>query len=82
LGLDIVELIMAVEEEFAFAIPDVDAGKLETVGQLFAYVQAHAPTGSAPDAWARLLAVVAREVGVEQESLRAETRFVYDLRMD
>jgi len=81
-GLDIVEMIMAVEEEFEFAIPDAEASKLETVGQLFAHVQAHAPMGRAPEAWERLLAVIARDVGVEAASLRAETRFVYDLRMD
>lgn len=82
MGLDIVELFMAVEEEFQCAIPDADAAKLETVGQLFAYVQAHAPAGSAPDAWQRLLATIAREVGVEPSSLRAESRFVRDLHMD
>ena len=73
---------MAVEEEFDFAIPDAAASKLETVGQLFAYVQAHAPTGSTRDVWERLGAVIAREVGVEAASLRPETSFVYDLRMD
>ena len=82
MGLDITEMIMAVEEEFEFSIPDAEASKLETVGQLFAYVQAYAPTGHTQNAWERLLAVIAHDVGVEASSLRAETRFVYDLRMD
>lgn len=38
MGLEIVELIMAVEERFDIEIPDEDAEKLETVGAIHAYV--------------------------------------------
>lgn len=38
-SLDAVELVMAIEEEFGIEIPDEDAEKLETVGQIIAYVQ-------------------------------------------
>ncbi len=37
-SLDIVELVMALEEEFELEIPDEDAEKLETVGALIQYV--------------------------------------------
>lgn len=37
-SLDVVELIMAVEEEFDIEIPDEDAENLATVGQIIAYV--------------------------------------------
>lgn len=37
-SLDVVELIMAVEEEFGIEIPDEDAENLTTVGQIQAYV--------------------------------------------
>lgn len=37
-SLDVVELIMAVEEEFSIEIPDEDAENLTTVGQIEAYV--------------------------------------------
>lgn len=37
-SLDIVELIMAIEEEFEIEIPDDDAQKLKTVGEALAYV--------------------------------------------
>ncbi|HHX94612.1 MAG TPA: acyl carrier protein [Clostridia bacterium] len=37
-SLDIVELIMALEEEFDLEIPDEDAEKLTTVGAAVAYV--------------------------------------------
>ncbi len=37
-SLDIVELIMAIEEEFEIEIPDEDAEKLLTVNQTIEYV--------------------------------------------
>ena len=38
-SLDIVELIMALEEEYDMEIPDEDAEKLQTVEQVTSYVQ-------------------------------------------
>ncbi len=38
-SLDIVELVMAVEEEFGIEIPDEDAEKLKTVGDFCSYLQ-------------------------------------------
>lgn len=37
-SLDVVELIMAVEEEFGLEIPDEDAENLATVGAIEAYL--------------------------------------------
>lgn len=39
-SLDIVELVMAMEEEFDLEIPDEDAEKLRTVGDVSKYLQA------------------------------------------
>ena len=41
-SLDIVELVMALEEEFGLEIPDEDADKLKTVGDSLKYLQEHA----------------------------------------
>jgi acyl carrier protein len=41
-SLDIVELVMALEEEFGVDIPDEDADKLKTVGDAMKYLQEHA----------------------------------------
>jgi acyl carrier protein len=41
-SLDLVELIMAVEDEFGGEISDEDAQKITTVGEVVAYVKAHA----------------------------------------
>ena len=39
-SLDIVELIMALEEEFDMEIPDEDAEKITTVGDVVEYIKA------------------------------------------
>ena len=41
-SLDIVELVMALEEEFGIDIPDEDADKMKTVGDAMKYLQEHA----------------------------------------
>ncbi len=40
-SLDIVELIMALEEEFGHEIPDEEAEKLLTVGDVIKYIEDH-----------------------------------------
>ena len=39
-SLDIVELVMALEEEFDMEIPDADAEKVVTVGDVVEYIKA------------------------------------------
>ena len=41
-SLDLVELIMAMEEEFGFEIADEEAEKLRTVQDVISFIQAHA----------------------------------------
>jgi acyl carrier protein len=38
-SLDVVELVMALEEEFNIEIPDEDAEKMRTVGDAIDYIQ-------------------------------------------
>jgi acyl carrier protein len=38
-SLDIVELVMAFEEEFGVEVPDEDAEKLQTVGDVIKYIE-------------------------------------------
>jgi len=40
-SLDIVELVMAMEEEFDIEIPDEDAEKIQTVGDAVKYISEH-----------------------------------------
>ena len=40
-SLDIVELVMAMEEEFGFEIADEHAEKIKTVGDAISYIKEH-----------------------------------------
>lgn len=40
-SLDVVELIMSLEEEFGYEIPDQEAEKLQTVGDVIRYIEDH-----------------------------------------
>lgn len=40
-SLDIVEIVMGLEDEFGFDIPDEDAEKLKTVGEAIKYIEAN-----------------------------------------
>ena len=64
MGLDTVELVMAIEDEFGIEIPNEDAPKLGVIGDLFDYVvQALRRRGETPDeaqTWERFRAAVGR----------------------
>ena len=89
MGLDIVELVIEVETVFGVQVPDDDAARLRTVGDLYDYVARHlgpavSSTGGPYEGelWERYLEVVEREAGVDRTKLRPESRFVEDLNLD
>jgi acyl carrier protein len=45
-SLDVVELVMALEDEFKIEIPDDQAEKIVTVGDAVAFIEAHAKGSS------------------------------------
>jgi acyl carrier protein len=47
-SLDVVELIMAMEEEFGIEIPDADAERISTVGDAVRYLRARLATKTTP----------------------------------
>lgn len=40
-SLDTVEMVMALEEEFGIEVPDEDAEKIQTVGDVIKYIEEH-----------------------------------------
>jgi acyl carrier protein len=44
-SLDIVELVMAMEEEFDIEIPDEDAEKIQTISDAISYIRGRAAAG-------------------------------------
>src|SRR5580658_3889822 len=47
-SLDTVELVMAFEEEFSVEVPDEDAEKLQTVGDVIRYIEERAKYAARP----------------------------------
>lgn len=86
MGLDTVELVMAIEEEFGIEIPNADAPRLAVLGDMHDYiVRALRQRGNAPDErqiWERLSAVVVKQLGVRLDQLTRTAHVVYDLRAD
>jgi hypothetical protein len=86
MGLDTVELVMAVEEEFGIEIPNIDAAKLTVVGDMHNYiVRVLQQRGDSPDEvqiWNRLSAVVVKQLGVRPEQVTRSADIVKDLRAD
>jgi acyl carrier protein len=86
MGLDTVELIKAVEEEFGIEIPNKDASNLATLGDLKGYViralRTHGESSVDIQIWNRLSAVVVRQLSVRPDEVTRSEHMVRDLHAD
>jgi len=86
MGLDTVELVMAMEDEFGIEIPNCDAPKLAVLGDMNDYIlRALRQRGETPDErliWERLSRIVVKQLGVRPDEVTRSAHIVYDLRAD
>ena len=86
MGLDTVELVMAIEEEFSIEIPNEDAERLGVLGDLQEYIvralQQRGETPAESQVWQRLSAVVVTQLGVRPEEVTRSAHVVRDLHAD
>ena len=86
MGLDTVELVMAIEEEFEMQISDGEAERLLTVGNIHERViQTLTERGQPVESeqiWERVKAVVARQLGVSPDAVTRSARIGEDLKTD
>ena len=86
MGLDAVELVIAIEEEFNLQISDADAEKLGLLGDLHDYVvRALQQRGETPDeteVCERLKKIVVAQLGVRPEHVTKSAHIVNDLGAD
>jgi len=87
MGLDTVELVMAVEKRFAIEIPDKVAAQIATVGQLHQYIVTQLKTRDSleltPDDIYKILTdLICHQLGVRREEVKPEAHFVNDLGAD
>jgi acyl carrier protein len=85
LGLDIVELVAAVEDEFSVQLSDKRLNRMRTVGELHGLVVEALKITDEEERnrlWSRLLDVIEKDTGVDRERLLPSARFVDDLGLD
>jgi hypothetical protein len=81
MGLEIVELVMRMEEEFEIDIPDQDAEKFTTIGEISDYLAArlHIPEEEHAQLWTRVHAIAVDELSISPDLIRRDARMVEDL---
>ena len=83
MGLDTVELVIAIEEEFSIHISDADAAELGVLGDLHDYVvRTLKQRGETPDeaqVWERLKTIVVAQLGVRPEQVTRSAHVIKDL---
>ena len=86
MGLDTVELILAVEDEFGIEIAEEAAMRLDSVGGMHDYIvetlRSRGTTVDEQEIWQRLRTVIVHQLGVRPEEVRRKAEFVRDLRAD
>jgi len=84
MGLETVELVMAIEDEFQIDIPNEDALHLITVGDIYLYLIAklNVQPDDQPQIWEKLKLILIKQLGVKPEQVTKEAAIVQDLSVD
>jgi acyl carrier protein len=86
MGLDSVELIMAIEDEFGVTIPAENAPQLAILGDMHAFIirklQQQGRNPDESEVWERLQTMVVKQLGVRPEEVTSEANLFTDLGAD
>lgn len=84
MGLDTIELIVAIEDKFEITIPNADAPKLAVLGDMHKYiVQALRRRDQTPDeaqVWESLKLIVVDLLAVRPDEVTRSAHIIHDLR--
>lgn len=78
MGLDLVEYAIAIEDEFQVRIPDEEAARIITLGDVHTWVCTHFGLGANdPHAtWEKIVALAVVQFSVDASELTRETRLL------
>jgi hypothetical protein len=86
MGLQLVEIVLAIEKHFGVSIPDDDAGQAVTVGSMQMLIcELLAERRKVPvddlkqEVWDGLIAVVSDQMGIKPCEIRPESKWVGDI---
>jgi acyl carrier protein len=85
MGLDAVEIVIRVEEEFDISISDADAATITTTRQLIDYLMARPELADkrSRDAVAESVwQILEEELGIKRAKFTEDSRFIEDMGMD
>ena len=90
MGLDVVELLLAVEEAFQISFSNEEATKILTVGDFYDGILKKIESQSSQknkswnkdEVWDVLRSIIVRQLGVKSEEVIKEARIVRDLGAD
>jgi acyl carrier protein len=86
MGLDTVEIVMAIEDEFQIEISDNDAEKMFTPGDIHEFVlrtlKARGETVDADAAWLRVHKILVDQLGLKSGRVTKTTRIIEELGAD
>ena len=83
MGIDTVELVLQIEEEFKIDIPDEDAQKIVTVGDMARYIEKTTAASQMPCTFEyslnRVIRILVDDFGVKRQLISSSSRFVNEL---
>ena len=85
MGLDLVEMVIRVEEEFDIQFPDEDASKITTPKELIDYLMSRPEVS---EKWSRdyvnlsVWMIIEDELGINKENFNDDSRFIEDMGAD
>ncbi len=78
MGIDAIDIVMGLENEFGIEIPD-EARELKSVGELSAYIADQVPHRPPTEIWTAVQRIVANRLNVPTADVQPGSRWIEDL---